>query len=151
MLARMGDRTSAIRQYESCVHILQGELGIDPQIETTELYEAICREAVRASRPEPEALTHPEAAKPAVHLPVHSTPFIGRQLDIERIQALVLNPDNRLINLTGPGGAGKTRLAIQVVSRLVDAFPDGVVFVSLAPLLSTEAMVSAVVKALDFS
>ena len=63
----------------------------------------------------------------------------------------MLNPDNRLINLTGPGGAGKTRLAIQVVSRLVDAFPDGVVFVSLAPLLSTEAMVSTVAKALDFS
>src|SRR6266542_2671845 len=60
------------------------------------------------------------------------TSFIGREQEIAQLKELVAK--NRLVTLTGAGGAGKTRLAIEVASRLVDAFPDGVWLVDLATL-----------------
>lgn len=151
LLAGMGDRIGAIRQFESCAQKLQAELGIQPQTETKELFEAIRREDVRAKRIDHEEKREIALPDRVLKLPVPGTPFIGRQPEIDQIKSLITNPDNRLLTLVGPGGAGKSRLAIQVVSEVVDLFPNGVVFVSLAQLTSTEGMISTVAKALEFS
>ncbi len=151
VLAGMGDRSSAIRQYEVCAQILQTELDIPPQTETTELYEAILREDFRVSQVDQALPTTYAQSKPALHLPVPPTPFIERVPEIEQVKSLLLSPDYRLLTLTGPGGAGKTRLAIRVVPDVMNTFPDGVVFVTLAPLQSAEGMISAIAKALTFS
>ncbi len=65
----------------------------------------------------------------STNLPVELTSFVGRASDIERVSSLLQS--NRLINLAGPGGVGKTRLAIQSGLKASSAFPDGVWFIDL--------------------
>ncbi len=68
------------------------------------------------------------------NLPAQPNAFIGREPQIAEALALLRRPDVRLLTLTGPGGTGKTRLALQVAADLLDDFADGVWFVDLAPL-----------------
>ena len=72
-------------------------------------------------------------------LPVPLTSFVGREQQVTKVQARVLAPDERLLTLTGPGGAGKTRLALEVMRRVAGAFVDGARLVSLAPLAGSLA------------
>ncbi|HET7129619.1 MAG TPA: adenylate/guanylate cyclase domain-containing protein, partial [Gaiellaceae bacterium] len=77
------------------------------------------------------------------NLPTAAWPLVGREGELERIRALI-SDGIRLVTLTGPGGAGKTRLALQAAAELSDEFPDGVYFVPLAPLRDT-SMVEATI------
>src|SRR6266436_195372 len=80
------------------------------------------------------------------NLPYQLTSFIGREQEIAQLEELVTV--NRLVTLTGAGGAGKTRLAIEMASRLTDAFPDGVWLVELAALSDPRLVPQAAVQAL---
>ena len=66
------------------------------------------------------------------NLPLQATAFIGREQQLQAVRTSLLRTDTRLLTLTGPGGTGKTRLALQVAADLLDSFPDGVFFVALA-------------------
>ena len=68
------------------------------------------------------------------NLPLQPTPFLGRAQEVEQVVSLLRRPDVRFLTLTGPGGTGKTRLALQAAVNLLDDFTDGVFFVPLAPL-----------------
>jgi predicted ATPase/class 3 adenylate cyclase len=68
------------------------------------------------------------------NLPVQPTPLIGRERELAETAELVRRDDVRLVTLTGPGGCGKTRLALQAAAELVDDFPDGVFFAALEAL-----------------
>ncbi len=78
------------------------------------------------------------------NLPLQPTPFIGREREVETVRQRLGQPEVRLLTLTGPGGTGKTRLALQVAADLLDAFPDGVFFVNLAPLTDHALVPSAI-------
>ncbi len=82
------------------------------------------------------------------NLPVPATPFLGREGELAEVLSLLAREDTRLLTLTGPGGTGKTRLALQAAAEASDAFPDGVFWVPLAPLrdptLVLETMAQAV-------
>jgi predicted ATPase/DNA-binding CsgD family transcriptional regulator len=82
-------------------------------------------------------------------LPLQVTPFIGREQQIVAVRAALLHPNARLLTLTGPGGTGKTRLALQAAAGLLDDFPDGVYFVGLAPVSDPELVPSEIAQALD--
>jgi predicted ATPase len=68
------------------------------------------------------------------NLPVPATPFLGRERELSEVVELLSTEDARLLTLTGPGGTGKTRLALQAAGTASDAYPDGVWWVPLAPL-----------------
>ncbi len=72
------------------------------------------------------------------NLPVPSTPFLGREGELADVLSLLSRDDTRLLTLTGPGGTGKTRLALQAAAEASDSFPDGIWWVPLAPLRDPE-------------
>jgi predicted ATPase/class 3 adenylate cyclase len=88
----------------------------------------------------------PLRALSPTNLPAERTSFVGREREIERVMALL--GSSRLVTLTGPGGAGKTRLSIRVGQELRDRFPDGVFFVPLEPLRDADLFPSAVAQVL---
>jgi predicted ATPase/class 3 adenylate cyclase len=74
------------------------------------------------------------------NLPVPATPFLGRERELDEIVALLDRDDVRLLTLTGPGGAGKTRLALQAAAESAERYPDGVWWVPLASLRDASAV-----------
>ncbi len=88
-----------------------------------------------------------QSASP-VNLPAQVTAIIGREREISAITSFLLQPEMRLLTLTGPGGVGKTRLAIETAQRVSGTFSDGVVFVDLAPLTDVHLVPSAIARAL---
>jgi predicted ATPase/transcriptional regulator with XRE-family HTH domain len=82
------------------------------------------------------------------NLPAQLTGLIGRMYEVEAVCALLLRPDVRLVTLTGPGGTGKTRVAVQVVDQLLDAFPNGVSFIDLAAISDPELVLATIAQTL---
>ena len=87
-------------------------------------------------------------AKPPTNLPSEPTPFIGRRYELDEIKCHLV--DTRLLTLTGPGGIGKTRLALKVSESVSGEFEDGCFLVSLAPIRSVEHIIQTIAEALKF-
>jgi predicted ATPase/class 3 adenylate cyclase/DNA-binding CsgD family transcriptional regulator len=83
------------------------------------------------------------------NLPIQPTPFIGREQEVESCEQLLVREEVRLLTLTGPGGIGKTRMALQVAAELGELFPDGLYFVNLAPLRDSGFVVPTIAQVLD--
>ena len=82
------------------------------------------------------------------NLPAQTTPIVGRETELAELHALIAHEGVRLVTLSGPGGSGKTRLALQTVAELVERNPAGVFWVSLAALESHELVLAAIAHAL---
>jgi predicted ATPase/DNA-binding SARP family transcriptional activator len=139
LYALSGDRADVVRVYQTCVAVFKQELNTEPSLLTRQTFEQL-RHA--EALPEPSGATR---RKPAKHnLPVQLTSFVGCERELGEIKRLLLH--RRLLTLTGAGGCGKTRLAIQVTREAVEAGADGIWFVDLAPL-SNPALVAPTVAA----
>ena len=140
LLARSGQRSAALRQYEACRQAVQ-TLGTEPDGETTALYERI--------RAGAEPHVPREVRAPGLHVPL--TPLVGREAELAEIRARLQDPSCRLLTLAGPGGVGKTHLALKVVASMLppESFEDGIYVVRADSLLAVEAIVPAIAQALD--
>jgi DNA-binding SARP family transcriptional activator/predicted ATPase len=139
LLARTGQRSAALAQYETCRRILAETVEVEPSLETKRLYERI-----KASR-----------AIPAHNLPPPPTPFIGREEELAGIRRYLANPDCRLLTVVGLGGIGKSRLAREaaaaVATEAARFFLHGVWFIPLAGVASADLLVSAIADALNLA
>lgn len=135
-----GNRPAALRQYEQCERALLTDLDAPPMPETTALYHWIKQQ------------TGTEAAIAAriTNLPIPLTSFVGRTEETAAVKQLLTPPTGktRLLTLTGAGGSGKTRLAIQAATDLIDRFVHGIWWVELAALTTGDQVAQAVAKAL---
>ncbi len=118
---------------------------------------ALLAEALQLSEPERVAFRMvacghgetPEAGPTRLSgLPAELTTFVGREREVVAVRGLLMRPDVRLLTLTGPGGAGKTRLAAEVASGLADRFPDGAHLVALAPVTDPALVASGIARVL---
>ena len=93
-------------------------------------------------------MDHVESSDPVRPVPTPLTPIVGRERDIAQVRALLLDAGARLVTLTGPGGVGKTRLALAVADHVASAYTDGVAFVPLASVADPDLVLDAVAHAL---
>lgn len=145
-------RAAALAQYEQCVRILDEELGVEPDEETTALYEQIATGANAESvTSERRVLSLPIATSPAHNLATATTRFIGRKSELAQIDTWLAQPDGRLLTITGPGGMGKTRLAQETARAYLGEFADGVWIISLVPLQDVNDVATAIAEAMGLS
>ena len=145
ILAQSGRRSDALKYFETCRRILYTELGLEPDEETTALAERI-RHGV-AVGPGQETRHQPPARPRDSHQAPPLAPLIGRAAEVRRLAAFLSDPQQRLITITGPGGIGKTHLALVVANELRTQFADGAAVALLAPLVSSDELVTAIAEA----
>lgn len=134
-LYRSGRQTEALRTCSRLRALLRDELGVDPGGEVAELEGAILRQESSLAwyeRPPTRADTNAARARSRPrNLPAERTTFVGREDEIADLVEM-LGTSSRIVTLVGPGGIGKTRLAVQVGKTIVAGFPGGVFLVGLA-------------------
>ena len=127
----------ALRAYQECAQALEGELGLRPSPATRAL-----RERILAGTP------LPGQAPGGDRFPQPMTPFVGREEELATLARLLSDPQVQLITLAGPGGVGKTRLALEVARRAAHLFSHGVHFLPLESVSQAAHLVPALATSL---
>jgi predicted ATPase/DNA-binding SARP family transcriptional activator len=143
-LYRGGRQADALEAYQAARGTLVQELGIEPSPQLLELNRLILNHD--PSLAPPERVT---TSGPIIVLPVPPTPLVGREHELEELVELLKGDEVRLLTLTGTGGTGKTRLALEVAAELVEEYPDGVFFVSLAPIRDPALVIPTIAQTLS--
>jgi predicted ATPase/DNA-binding SARP family transcriptional activator len=141
-LYRSDRQTEALDVYQEARRVLHDELGLEPSQSLQELQQAILRQD--------ESLRQDTSSSTSLgrgNLPVQPTPFVGRERELAEVLALLHDPQVRLLTLTGAGGSGKTRLAVQAAAEAADEYRDGVFWVPLQALRDPELVEPAIAQA----
>jgi DNA-binding SARP family transcriptional activator/predicted ATPase len=161
LLILKGEYHDALKRYEQCRQMLNDELGVDPSRDTLILHQNILRKLDSDYVKDKLELDHqaPMRSGPTPrNIPGQVTPFIGREKEQRAIDNVLQHRTARLITIMGPGGSGKTRLALAVAEKQLHKierdgqfrFPDGVYFVPLEAVESAAEIIPAICHALCF-
>ncbi|MCP4417553.1 MAG: hypothetical protein GY805_13095 [Chloroflexi bacterium] len=150
VLTQNGRRTDALNHYQTMRQLLQDELQIEPSAETETLITTI-RAGELPSGKRTQNIIEDKPTAPH-NLPPQRTPFVGRQAELDALDHFLTDEQIRLINITGSGGTGKTRLALAVAEqqRSQQRFRHGIFFVPLAHINDHERIISAIATAMEF-
>jgi predicted ATPase/DNA-binding SARP family transcriptional activator len=164
LLARSGQRSAALAQFNVCRRTLADELGVEPAQETVALYDQIRagEQGIEDNRLLRPSIHHPLATShvsplPSHNLPAQLTPFVGRESELAEIADLLARPACRLLTLVGPGGIGKTRLALAAAEAQLQAFQNNITFVSLVGVMpireneATDLLIANIANALHYT
>ena len=141
-LYRAGRQTDALAAYQAARARLVDDLGLEPGPALKRLHQAVLRQ-------DPSLAAPATAGRGRSHLPRPATPLLGRRLEVAAVAARLRRPDVRLLTLTGPGGTGKTRLALAAAEELAPSYADGAVFVDLSTARDETVALSAVAASLE--
>jgi predicted ATPase/DNA-binding SARP family transcriptional activator/catechol 2,3-dioxygenase-like lactoylglutathione lyase family enzyme len=151
----VGDRAGALNTYQQFERHLQEELGVPPMPETQALHQAILQNEPLSSVA-PQTVAARTAPPDCPHnVPAPLNEFVGRAIDVAAVQNQLRSgySRTRLLTLTGPAGAGKTRLALEVAACLlpdqVSSFPDGIFVVDLSAIREPDLVLSAIAETMD--
>jgi predicted ATPase/DNA-binding SARP family transcriptional activator len=140
-LYRCGRQSDALEVYATVRTRLRDELGLEPAPELRELQKRILQH-------DPSLLVPARGDEPIALLPAPSNALLGRDGELSELRELLLRDDVRLLVLSGAGGAGKTRLALEVARQAASSFANGAAFVSLAPLRDAKLVMVEISRAL---
>ncbi|MEJ2208581.1 MAG: BTAD domain-containing putative transcriptional regulator, partial [Anaerolineae bacterium] len=143
LLALQGQWSAAQAHYYHCRRILREELDLDPAPETVALAQQILEASLEGTS------FSPRFPVPPSDLPSSSLPFVGREPELDTLAERMADADCRLVVLLGPGGVGKSRLALRAAQEQAGLFRDGVFFVPLAAVSSAEYVAPAIATALQ--
>jgi len=153
--AALGNPAAALTAYERCSEALDRELGIPPSAETVALADAIRTSPLTPSTGAEDRIHNPQFPPPPTppipsNLPASTTPLIGRERELAHLLSLLTDPAHRLVTILGPGGMGKSRLALAAASAAVEHFPDGVFLVEMVSLDSADEIPRSIGDALGY-
>jgi predicted ATPase/DNA-binding SARP family transcriptional activator len=138
-LYRAGRQADALAAYQEAHRVLREDLGIEPAPALKRLERQILAQDVALA---------PSAGGGRALIPLPATRLVGRQEELRLIEELLATPDARLLTLTGAGGSGKTRLAVEAGTRIAAGFADGVAFVDLASVADWKRVLATIASAL---
>lgn len=141
-LYRSGRQADALSAYRDARRTLDDRLGIEPGEELRALEREILRQ-------DPKLAAPGRTEKSASPLPAPLTPLVGRARELDQLRRLLSRDEARLVVLTGAGGSGKTRLALEAARTVEPTFANGTAFVELAPVRDGGLVVSTIARALD--
>lgn len=153
LYATIDDRARLEQSYRRCVATLQRELAVAPNPNTTDLYQSLLRvNPAQTEQPQPPSTDgRAHGSAPLYHFPAQSPLLIARPITIAQIRAQLLDANCHLLTLLGPGGMGKTSLAIATAQAVADqpTFVDGLYFVDLTTVTTPNQLLSALVRVLQ--
>lgn len=133
------DQVAALNVYHELLAALQ-ELSVEPDPEITELIGRIKKGPLKRSAPSPRH-----------NLVQQLTPFFGREKELATLREQLSDPQTRVVTLLGPGGIGKTRLAVEAGRQLAQTFRDGVVYVPVSEYYSAQGLAAGIAQTLGFA